>query len=481
MKNHPPAAPTSLTISEVAHDSLILSWDDPQDANITGYRIQRGTDADSLNTIEANTESASTNYTDSTVEPETTYHYAVIALSQDGNGARSITSVTTPAEPKETVQNDPPPAPTGLMAARVGHSVLALTWNDPQDDTITGYRILRGAEADNLSVINSDTGSNATEYEDDTVAPETTYHYAVMALSADGDGAQSTALSATTTEAPDSKDPPPQRVGARESTPQVLVSNIGQGPPVNRLFNTAIYAQQFTTGTNPTGYTLSAIDLGLTTVTSETGFPTVKVYSSSGNGTEVTTLTPPSSVSTEVTNYTYTAPANVTLAKNTDYWVVAECDCSAHWTYVGTDDDSNPAPGWSIADQYEALGNRPFTTTGRAHAIRVKGTSNALPIMVSNVGQDGADFNIRTNARPSPAIHDRQQSYQLHTLRHRPETHDSDRKRITHGKAAHRLRKRHTGRQLDTPVKYIHKRNQLYLHSARKRHAREEHQLLGCG
>ena len=216
VKNHPPAAPTSLTASEVAHDSLILSWDDPQDANITGYRIQRGTDADSLHSIEANTESASTNYTDSTVEPETTYHYAVIALSQDGNGARSITSVTTPAEPKETVQNDPPPAPTGLTAARVGHSVLALTWNDPQDDTITGYRILRGAEADNLSVINSDTGSNATEYEDDTVAPETTYHYAVMALSADGDGAQSTALSATTTEAPDSKDPPPQRVGARD-------------------------------------------------------------------------------------------------------------------------------------------------------------------------------------------------------------------------------------------------------------------------
>ena len=218
VKNHPPAAPTSLTISEVAHDSLILSWDDPQDANITGYRIQRGTDADSLHSIEANTESASTNYTDSTVEPETTYHYAVQALSQDGNGARSITSVTTPAEPKETVQNDPPPAPTGLMAARVGHSVLALTWNDPQDDTITGYRILRGAEADNLSVINSDTGSNATEYEDDTVAPETTYHYAVMALSADGAGPQSSTISATTTAAPKSKDPPPQGVGARQST-----------------------------------------------------------------------------------------------------------------------------------------------------------------------------------------------------------------------------------------------------------------------
>ena len=200
VKNHPPAAPASLTASEVAHDRLILSWDNPNDANITGYRIQRGTDANSLHTIEANTGSPSTNYADSTVEPETTYHYAVLALSQDGNGARSITSVTTLAEPDETVQNDPPPAPTGLMATQVGHSVLTLTWNDPQDDTITGYRVLRGEEADNLSVINSDTGSNATEYEDSTVEPETTYHYAVLALSQDGDGARSITSVTTTAE-----------------------------------------------------------------------------------------------------------------------------------------------------------------------------------------------------------------------------------------------------------------------------------------
>ena len=208
VKNHPPAAPTSLTTSEVAHDSLILSWDNPNDANITGYRIQRGTDANSLHTIEANTGSPSTNYTDSTVETETTYHYAVLALSQDGNGARSITSVTTLAEPDETVQNDPPPAPTGLMAAQVGHSVLILTWNNPQDDTITGYRVLRGDEADNLSVINSDTGSNATEYEDSTVEPETTYHYAVLALSQDGNGARS--ITSVTTPAEPQPEPQPE-------------------------------------------------------------------------------------------------------------------------------------------------------------------------------------------------------------------------------------------------------------------------------
>ena len=230
VKNHPPAAPTSLTASEVAHDSLILSWDDPQDANITGYRIQRGTDADSLHTIEANTESASTNYRDSTVEPETTYHYAVQALSQDGNGARAITSGTTPAEPDETVQNDPPPAPTGLTAARIGHSVLTLTWDASQDDSITGYRIMRGTSATSLSTLENNTESVSTEYEDDTVEPETTYHYAVVALSANGDSPQSSSMSATTPAAPKSKDPPPERVGPRQSPTTEVPADWGLKP-----------------------------------------------------------------------------------------------------------------------------------------------------------------------------------------------------------------------------------------------------------
>ena len=62
VKNHPPAEPTGLTAAQVGHSVLTLTWDDPQDANITGYRVMRGPDAGSLSTIEADTESASTEY-----------------------------------------------------------------------------------------------------------------------------------------------------------------------------------------------------------------------------------------------------------------------------------------------------------------------------------------------------------------------------------------------------------------------------------
>ena len=201
VKNHPPAEPTGLTAAQVGHDRLTLTWEDPQDANITGYRVMRGPDAGSLSTIEADTGSASTEYTDDTVAPETTYFYAVLALSSDGYGApSSAISVTTPAEP-------PPAEPTGLTAARVGHDRLTLTWEDPQDANITGYRVMRGPDAGSLSTIEADTRSASTEYTDDTVAPETTYFYAVLALSSDGYGAPSSAISVTTLAAPAT--PPP--------------------------------------------------------------------------------------------------------------------------------------------------------------------------------------------------------------------------------------------------------------------------------
>ena len=111
VNDHPPAAPTGLTASAVAHDSLTIAWEDPQDDSITGYRILRGNDAGSLSTL-ANTQSDSTSYTDSTVEPETTYRYAVAALSQDGNSIQSgALSATTPAEPPSEEQDDPGETP----------------------------------------------------------------------------------------------------------------------------------------------------------------------------------------------------------------------------------------------------------------------------------------------------------------------------------------------------------------------------------
>ena len=57
------------------------------------------------------------------------------------------------------VKDDPPAAPTGLAASQVAHDSVTLTWTDPEDTSITGYRVLRGTDANSLSAMTEDTGN----------------------------------------------------------------------------------------------------------------------------------------------------------------------------------------------------------------------------------------------------------------------------------------------------------------------------------
>ena len=141
VKDDPPAAPTGLTAPQVAHDSVTLTWTAPSRGTVTGYRVLRGVDTNSLSAIAADTGSTGTEYTDSTVAAETAYHYAVLALSPDGGGAQSTTaSATTPAEPgskKEnrvvTRQSNTPSAPQNLTV-QPGNRTLSFSWDAPASD-----------------------------------------------------------------------------------------------------------------------------------------------------------------------------------------------------------------------------------------------------------------------------------------------------------------------------------------------------------
>ena len=163
---------------------------------------------------------------------------------------------------------------------------------------------------------------------------------------------------------------------------RVLVSNIGQ-TVITQNDNAGELlildaAQEFTTGSNETGYTLSSIDLELT-VASTINFPVVKLFSGSANGTEVATLTAPTNASTGKTTYTFTVPTAITLEGDTSYWVMAETG-GGTWHTVGFAEDATPAPDWSIADRdafrvFSSTG--PFSTdTLVALMIRVNGTVN---------------------------------------------------------------------------------------------------------
>ena len=94
------------------------------------------------------------------------------------------------------------------------------------------------------------------------MAPETAYHYAVLARSANGEGAQSDIISATTPAAPKSKEQP-RRSGARQDTPippVILVSNLSQTANQNATYSRD-HGQAFTTGNNSTGYSVTSVTI----------------------------------------------------------------------------------------------------------------------------------------------------------------------------------------------------------------------------
>ena len=198
----PPAQPTGLT-SAVTHDMVTLSWDDPQDDFITGYRVLRLNRAeDDLGEFHihvSSTGSAATSYLDSDVEPETRYVYRIRALNAQGESPRSgYTDADTPAAPEAPA----PAAPANLFTAAT-HDQVLLNWEDPGDDSITGYRILRGPDTGSLTTLVEDTGSASTSYTDDSVEPETTYVYALRARNSSGESGRSETARVTTTAAPD--------------------------------------------------------------------------------------------------------------------------------------------------------------------------------------------------------------------------------------------------------------------------------------
>ena len=109
----------------------------------------------------------------------------------DAPATRTIPGPEEETEPQQQQREpeEPPAKPTGLEATAT-HGQVVLTWDDPGDDSITGYVILRRVRENNtggdFSVLVADTGSAATTYTDDTVAASTTYTYRIKAINEHG-------------------------------------------------------------------------------------------------------------------------------------------------------------------------------------------------------------------------------------------------------------------------------------------------------
>ena len=187
----PPDKPRGLSAT-ATHDSVTLTWEDPGDDSITGYvilrRVRVNDQGGEFSVLVPDTGSAATTYADDTVAASTTYTYRIKATNGAGTSERSRWfHIDIPAAPV-------PDKPTGLSATAT-HDQVVLTWDDPGDDSVTGYVVLRRHRYDDpkghFDELVADTGTADTTYTDDTVAAGTSYTYRIKAINGAGPGERS--------------------------------------------------------------------------------------------------------------------------------------------------------------------------------------------------------------------------------------------------------------------------------------------------
>ena len=125
-----------------------------------------------------------------------------VSFTDNAGNEETLTSAAT-AEVAAAVPTDPPGAPRNLRGAANADGTVTLSWDAPDDDTVTGYQILRRrpTEGENTLLVHvNDTGSTVTKYTDHDVTPDVRHTYRVKAINAVGLGKQSKFVSVTPTQ-----------------------------------------------------------------------------------------------------------------------------------------------------------------------------------------------------------------------------------------------------------------------------------------
>ena len=180
--------------------------------------------------------------------------------------------------------------------------------------------------------------------------------------------------------------------GTVNPPPSVFVSNIAQPTHATEGPLATPRAQLFTTGSNPTGYTLASVEAKFGSApNSSLRVRILDVVGGRPGTTEIVLNNPPSLAAG---NLTFIAPLETTLAAGTSYAVAV--DSATTGTIRFTESDAEDAGGesdWSIADEVRTGANFGGINHSIVLQIRVSGTANPV-VLVSNTGQSPASGDV---------------------------------------------------------------------------------------
>ena len=307
----------------------------------------------------SNAHPTGTTHTLTGLEYDTDYNIRVRARYTDGDHAASPWNGPW-TETTAQVTLPLPAAPfIGAIAVTPDGDVLLTWFNLKEDDSITGYQILRGPKADSLIVIEDDTESSSTSYTDTAPPAGQTHTYGVKARNASGLSDLSNTLTATM---PAAEEEEILIVARHESNDDTLVSNLGQTPASGDTLAGDLagdnyeIATSFTTGDNALGYHPTSIQLHLRRAFGNRNLtPQVSIRGDNAGVPGDTALYPfntSSAITDDLQLITFTTPDEVTLQPNTKYWLYVNATGVAYAVQqtASDDEDAESQAGWLIDD-----------------------------------------------------------------------------------------------------------------------------------
>ena len=172
-----PSKPINLIASAISSSEINLSWSDNSD-NEDGFKIERkelGGTYTEIKTLAANV----TSYSDTGLNPDTTYYYRIRAYNSFGHSDYSNEANAT-TKPAGTA----PSKPSNLTGIANSTSEISLTWTDNSGNE-DGFKLERKAEGGSYTEIKT-LSSNATSFTDSSVSPDKTYTYRVRSFNSIG-------------------------------------------------------------------------------------------------------------------------------------------------------------------------------------------------------------------------------------------------------------------------------------------------------
>ena len=321
-------------------------------------------------TVAHSTGTSATVFVDGTVQPATRYAYRVKAINDAGLSRQSrYVNVTTLAVPPPTV----PAKPTGLTTSAVASDSVVLEWDDPGDDTVTGYRILRrdiaNQPAGTFTVLAEDTGSAATSYADATVEPDTRYAYRIVALNAAGASRKSMYVNVTTPAVPEPAPEQPAATPAPDAfVPTFEIEEVVYVPPPD--IEPALIAMYQMTETRVTAYTATMTAGGASRPVDETTYS----YTGFATGTPATFGSMSSTTMTVTSSIFYGCPSegcnNSTVTEL--YYVSDDSDNKTHLVF---------RPGRKIPDGFTlTIGDNSYDLADSGYFVTADATYMDFPV-----------------------------------------------------------------------------------------------------